>query len=167
MDNDNTVFTPDALLAEVCSPLSLHKAFFAMPPRWLKLVEHFTSCYSSITFVISDPDGPISSILLKGRIALFRKEVKIQKWIDKPVPIQCFKCHALGHSRASKACLLSRDSVKCYICGSAHRSEKYNQYCPHKHAVAGTCDCIHYRCLNCHKFRHHYHDKKCLAQSLF
>ena len=113
MDNDDTVFTLDALLAEVCSLLGLRKVFFAMPPQWLKLVEQFASCYSSITFVISDPDGSISNNLLKGRAALFGKDITIQKWVDKLALTQCSRCHALGHNRMSKMCSLSQDSVRC------------------------------------------------------
>jgi len=99
--NDDIVFGPDALLTEVQMLQGLKKAYFAMPPRWLKPVEHIALSYSSITFAVSDPDATISNTLLRGRTALFGKEVTIQKWIDKPALVQCSKCHALGHSRTS------------------------------------------------------------------
>src|SRR5713226_3593965 len=97
MDNSDIVFGPDVLMEEVCSLLGLRKAFFAMPPRWLKPVDHFNSVYSSITFAISDPDGSVTGSLLKGGAALFGKEVKVQKWVEKPMLVQCSRCHALGH----------------------------------------------------------------------
>ncbi|KAI0285881.1 hypothetical protein BGY98DRAFT_1092709 [Russula aff. rugulosa BPL654] len=167
MDNDDTVFRPEALLAEVRSLPGLKKAFFAMPPRWLRPIERLEAGYSSITFAISDPDGAISSNLLKSRAALFGKEVKVQKWIDKPALIQCSRCHALGHSKASRACPLGRNSVKCYICGGAHRSEEHDQCCTRKHTVAGICDCTNFKCLNCQKPGHHCREEKCPSRSLF
>jgi len=138
-----------------------------MPPRWLKPVEQISSNYSSITFAISDPDGSTTNKLLQGRTALFGKEVTIEKWVDKPTLVQCSRCHALGHTCASKACPLSANSVKCFICGAAHKSEEHNQKCPRKHTVAGVCDCKHYKCLNCQGSGHHCRETKCPARSLF
>jgi len=162
-DNDDLVFGPEALLMEVRTLPGLKKAFFAMPPRWLKPVEHLPPCYSTITFAISDLDSSYLSTLLNGWPALFGKEVKVQKWIDKPALVQCSRCHALGHTKASRACPLSYDSVKCHICGGAHRSEEHDQQYPCKHAVAGICDCSHFKCLNCSKPGHHCHNVRCPA----
>ena len=125
------------------------------------------SCYLSITFAFSDLDGPIISTLMKSRPALFGKEVTIQKWIDKPLLVQCSRCHALGHNKASKACPLGYDSVRCYICGSAHKSEEHDQCCPRKHAVAGVCDCKNYKCLNCFKTGHNCRDVICPARDQY
>ena len=138
-----------------------------MQPRWLKPVDTIQSNYSSITFALSDPDGAITSTLLDNRAALFGKEVTVQKWIDKPVLIQCSRCHALGHNKASKVCTLGKDSVKCYFCGGAHKSERHDQHCARKHAVAGICDCKHFRCLNCHKPGHNCRDIRCPARDLY
>jgi hypothetical protein len=66
MDNENVVSGPDALLKEARTIPALRKIFFAMPPRWLKPVGQISSSYSSITFAISDPDGSIAELLLKG-----------------------------------------------------------------------------------------------------
>ena len=115
----------------------LKKAHFAMPPRWLKLVEQINSPYSLVTFAISNPDGTITSTLLNGQAALFGKEVTIQRWVDKPLLVQCSCYHALGHIKISRACPLEKDSIKCYRCGSTHLSEKHNQHCPRKHVIAG------------------------------
>ena len=65
-DNDDMVFSPDALLKEVRTLPGLKRAFFSMPLRWLKPIEHISSSYSSITFALSDPDGAATSALLKG-----------------------------------------------------------------------------------------------------
>ena len=138
-----------------------------MPPRWLKPVEQLPPCYSTITFAISDPDGSHLSALLSGQPALFGKEVKVQKWIEKPALVQCSRCHALGHTKASKACLLGYDSVKCYICGGAHKSEEHDQRCPRKHAVAGICDCSHFKCLSCAKPGHHCQEVRCPARNQY
>lgn len=167
LNNEDTVFGPESLLAEVRSLPGLKKAFFAMPPRWLRPVGNMSSCYSTITFAISDPDGTVTKTLLSSRTALFGKDVKIQKWIDKPMLTQCSRCHALGHHKASKACTLSRDSVKCFICGGAHKSEEHNQRCLRKHVVAGVCDCTHYKCLNCQQPGHHCREEKCPSRALF
>ena len=107
----------------------LKKAFFAMQPRWLRPVERITTAYSTITFAISDPDGSITNTLLDNRAALFGKEVTVSKWIDKPILIQCSLCHALGHNKASRACPLGKDSVKCYKCGGTHKSENHDHHC--------------------------------------
>lgn len=131
-------FNADNLQAEVHTLPGLRKAFFAMAPRWLKPVGSINSPYSSITFAISNPDGSITSALMMGRAALFGKEVIIEKWIDKPPLIQCSKCHALSHMKSLKACPLDKDSVRCHICRSAHRSDEHDQRCPHKHAMAGV-----------------------------
>ena len=69
---------PEELLKEVKLMPGLKKAHFAMPPRWLKPMEHILTDYFTITFAISDPDGSFTNTLLKGRAALFGKEVAIQ-----------------------------------------------------------------------------------------
>ena len=166
-DNAWSNFGPEALLKEVKAIPTLQKAHFAMPPRWLKPIERIISDYSSITFAISDPDGTITSKLLTGRVALFGKEVAIQRWVDKPALVQCSHCHALGHIKTSKSCTLGKDSVKCHICGGAHPSARHDKSCPWQHEVAGTCDCKHYKCLNCHKTGHTCRDTRCPARDLF
>jgi hypothetical protein len=158
---------PEELLREVKMMPGLKKAHFAMPPRWLKPVERIETDYSTITFAISDPDGSITNTLLMGRAALFGKEVVIQRWVDKPALVQCSHCHALGHIRTSRACPLGKDSVKCYICGGSHLTETHSQKCKQKHAVAGICDCSHFKCLNCQKTGHNCKDTRCPARDLF
>jgi hypothetical protein len=167
MEMGGQVFRPEALLTEAHTLPGLKKAFFAMELRWLRPVEQISSLYSSITFAISDPDGAISSALLKGRPALFGKEVNIQKWIDRPLLVQCSQCHVLGHNKASKACPLGHDSVKCHICSNAHRSDEHDQCCPCKHTVAGFCDCTNYKCINCLKPGHNCRDKICPAYNQY
>jgi hypothetical protein len=167
MDNDGSCFGPEALLEETEAPPGLKKTFFAMQPRWLKPLERITSLYSTITFAISDPDGSITNALLNNRAAFFGKEVTISRWVDKPALIQCSRCHALGHNKASRLCPLGKDSVKCYRCGGAHRTEKHDQHCPRKHAVTGLCDCSHFKCLNCHKTGHNSRDIRCPARELY
>jgi len=162
-----TIIGPDELLKEVRSMPGLKKAHFAMPPRWLRPVGRIDSDYSTVTFAISDPDGSITSTLLKGRTALFGKEVVMERWVDKPALVQCSRCHALGHIRTSRACPLGKDSARCYICGGSHLSEVHSQKCPRKHAVAGLCDCKHFKCLNCHKTGHTCKDTRCPARDLF
>jgi hypothetical protein len=166
-DENWFVSGPDALLKEVKTMPGLKKAHFAMLPRWLKPVDTIHSDYSTITFAISDPDGSIACTLLKGRAALFGKEVVIQKWVDKPTLTQCSHCHALGHIKTSRACPLGKNSSKCHICGGAHQSEEHDQKCGRKHAVAGICDCNHFKCLNCHKTGHNCRDTCCPARDLF
>jgi hypothetical protein len=165
--DDDIVFGPDTLLREARMLPGLKKAVFAMQPRWLRPVDNIISAYSSITFAISDPDGAITSTLLNGRAALFGKEVTVQKWIDKPALTQCSRCHALGHNKASKACPLGKDSVKCYFCGGTHKSEKHDQHCSRKHTIAGICDCTHYKCLSCHKTGHNCRDTRCPSRDLY
>ena len=159
-DDDDSPFSPGELLEEVRTLPGLKKAFFAMQPRWLTHVDRISSLYSSVTFAISDPDGTISNTLLNNRAALFGKEVAVRKWIDKPAFIQSSRCHALGHNKASRVCTLSKDSVRCYICGGAHPAEDHHKLCPKKHNVVGICDCKR-RCLNCHNFGHNCKDQKC------
>ena len=167
-DNGNDVaFGPDALLSEVRMLPGLKSIHFAMEPRWLKPIGEINSTYSTITFAISDPDGAAASTLFKERTALFGKEVTLRKWIDKPALVQCSRCHALGHMKTSKACPLGRDSVKCHICGGAHKSEEHNQKCPRVHTVAGICDCKNYKCLNCQNHGHHCRDPKCPARERY
>ena len=161
------IFGPQALLEESRTLPGLKKATFAMQPRWLRPVGEIEGDYSSITFAISDPDGTITSTLLNSSAALFGKDVSVRKWIDKPPLIQCSRCHALGHNKASKACTLGKDSIKCHICGGAHKGENHNHHCPRKHAVAGICDCKHYKCLNCLKPGHDCRDSRCPARDLF
>jgi hypothetical protein len=166
-DNDGLVFDTEALMEEVRLLPGLKKAFFSMAPRWLKPIQRITGYYSSITFAISDPDGAFANTLMNNRAALFGKEVTIERWIDKPALIQCSHCHALGHTKASRICPLGRDSVKCFICGGAHRSEKHDQHCGRKHTVAGICDCKHFKCLNCYKTGHTCKDPRCPARELY
>jgi len=166
-DESWTPSGPDALLKEVKAMPGLKRAHFAMPPRWLKPVGRIESNYSTITFAISDPDGSITNTLLNGRAALFGKEVEIQRWVDKPALIQCSHCHALGHIKTSRACPLGKDSAKCFICGGSHKSEKHDQKCNRRHAVAGICDCKHFKCLNCQNTGHTCRDTRCPARDLF
>jgi hypothetical protein len=166
-NNNDTVFGPEALKTEVRTLPGLRKAHFAMEPRWLKPIEQINGPYSTVTFAVSDPDGTITNTLLTSWAALFGKEVAIRKWIDKPALVQCSRCHALGHSKTSKACTLGRDSAKCYICGGAHASEEHDQRCSRKHTVAGVCDCKHFKCLNCQQRGHHCREKVCPSRELF
>jgi hypothetical protein len=165
-DDEDLPFDTSALLEEVRLLPGMKKVFFAMHPRWLTHPDRIYTPYSSITFAISDPDGSISSTLINNRAALFGKEVTIRKWIDKPAFIQCSRCHVLGHNKASRVCALSKDSVRCHICGSAHPSEDHDKRCPKKHAVAGICDCKR-KCLNCHNFGHDSRDPRCPARDQY
>jgi hypothetical protein len=165
-DNDGLVFGPGALLDEIRALPGLDRVFFAMPPRWLKPIDRVQGHYSTVTFAISDPDGTVSNTLMRSRVALFGKEVLLKRWIDKPALVQCSRCHALGHSKVSKACPLGKDSVKCHICGGAHKSEEHDKHCTQKHAVAGICDCA-VKCLNCLKTGHNCRDHRCPARELF
>jgi hypothetical protein len=164
MDIGDQIFGPEELLREVRTMPGLKKAHLAMEPRWLKPVESIGSWYSTITFAVSDPDSTIINILTKERTALFGKEVKIRKWIDKPALVQCSRCHALGHIKSSRVCPLARNSVKCFICGGAHESENHGSKCPRNHEAAGVCDCKNYRCLNCQQIGHHCRDLGCPAR---
>jgi hypothetical protein len=166
-DNEDNAFGKAALLTETRTLPGLKKAHFAMEPKWLRDIGSINSKYSTITFAISDPDGSTVSTLLRERTALFGKEVTLRKWIDKPALVQCSRCHALGHIKTSKVCPLGRDSIKCHICGGAHKSEEHDQKCPRKHAIAGTCDCKNYKCLNCQNQGHHCRDVKCPARERY
>jgi hypothetical protein len=166
-DENEEIFNLEAILEEVRMMPGLKKATFAMEPRWLKRLDDAESSYSSITFALSDPDGKTTNTLLNGRAALFGKEVTVRKWIDKPALVQCSRCHALGHSKSSKACQLGKDSVKCYKCGGAHRSETHDQQCPRKHTIIGICDCQHFKCLNCHNRGHDCRDTRCPTRDLY
>jgi hypothetical protein len=77
LDKYYTTSEPEVLLKKARSMPGLKKAHFAMPPQWLKPVEHINSTYSTITFAISDPDGSIMSKLLNGHTTLFGKKVLI------------------------------------------------------------------------------------------
>ena len=166
-DNDGIVFGLGALHLEVQTLPGLRKAYFAMHPRWLKLPQEINAKYTSVTFAVSDLDGSITSRLMQSRMAMFGKEVKVEKWVDKPALIQCSRCHVLGHNKSSKACAYGTNLVRCFKCGGAHKSEEHNQKCPCKHAVAGVCDCKHLRCLNCQGTDHHCRDTKCPARKLY
>jgi hypothetical protein len=165
-DESETAFTPSALLEEVRALPGLKRVFFAMQPRWLTHTDRIHTPYSSVTFAISDPDGSISATLINSRAALFGKEVTIRKWIDKPSFIQCSRCHALGHNKASRVCTLSKESVRCYICGGSHNSDDHDKRCPKKHSVAGICDCRRI-CLNCHNPGHDCKDPRCPARDQY
>jgi hypothetical protein len=166
-DENGEFFSPEEILEEVKAMPGLKKAHFAMTPRWLKPLGAIDYEYSTLTFAISDPDGSITNTLMRGRAAIFGKEIVIKRWVDKPLLIQCSHCHALGHSKVFKACRLAKDSVKCHICGGAHKSEQHNQRCPRLHTVAGICDCKHFKCLNCQKTGHDCRNKLCPARDLF
>ena len=165
MDNDNEVFGPDDLQREVRTMQGLKHVYFSATPRWIKPVEKMTSCYTSLTFAFSDPDGTITRGLLENKQALFGKQVQIERWVDKPLLVQCGRCHTLGHAASSKACRLPRDSVRCHICGKGHKSEAHNRECPRAklHKQAGTCDC-RLQCLTCNKIGHHARDRSCPAR---
>ena len=160
-------FGPGEILEEVRMMPGLKKAVFAMQPRWLRPVSSIEKDYSSITFAVSDPDGVTTNALLNGRSALFGKEVTVRKWVDKPALVQCSRCHALGHNKSSRACALSKDSVKCYICGGAHSAENHDKQCHRRHETAGQCDCTHFKCLNCHKTGHNCRDTRCTARDQY
>ena len=164
LNNDDLVFSPEDLLREVWSIPGLHNAYFSSPLHWVKLVEKMTSCYSSLTFTFSNPSGTITKQILGNKQALFGKQVQIERWVDKPLLLQCSHCHTLGHAASSKACRLPSDSVHCYICGKGHLSDAHNQEClwVKQHKVAGTCDCKP-QCLSCNKIGHHARDSLCPA----
>src|SRR5258708_8500546 len=101
LDKNNRVFGPDQLNQELQQIPGLSKVHFALPPHWLHPVEWISGSYSSITFMVSDLDGSIFSSLLLGHHALFRKEIHMEKWVDKPTLVQGSRCHSLGHNSAS------------------------------------------------------------------
>lgn len=169
---DCNIFGPHALLQETKLLLGLKKAVFAMESRWLRSVGSLNHAYLSITFVILDPDGLTTNILINSRSVLFSKDVTVWKWIDKPMLIQCFRCHTLGHNKAFKSCMLDKDSVKCFICGETHRSDKHTVISIAltsnvQHTVAGLCNCKHFKCLNCHKPGHHCRNASCHNRDLY
>ena len=165
MDNDNRIFGPEDLLKEVRTMEGLRNVYFSSLPRWIKRVEGLSSCYTSLTFAFSDPDSSITKHLLKNRQALFGKQVDIERWIDKPLLVQCGRCHALGHAASSKTCRLPPDSIKCYICGKGHSTDTHDRECPRskQHKTAGICDC-RLQCLSCNKVGHHAKDRTCPAR---
>lgn len=67
LDNDDYVFGPDDLLKEVRSIPGLHNAYFSSAPHWVKPIESMASCYSSLTFAFSDPDGTITKQILGNK----------------------------------------------------------------------------------------------------
>jgi hypothetical protein len=164
MGNNYRIFGPGELLQEVQTMQGLQSVYFSSPPRWIKPVEQIRYGYTSLTFAFSDPDRLTTKQLLKDRQALFGKQVQIEWWVDKPLLVQCGKCHALGHNASSKACRLPQESVKCYICGKGHLAEAHDQECPRskQHKVAGACDC-RLQCLTCNKVGHNARDKTCPA----
>jgi hypothetical protein len=119
-------------------------------------------CYSSLMFAYSDPDGSIMKQLLNNKQALFGKQVQIERWVDKPLLLQCGKCHTLGHVSSSKACRLPSDAVRCYICGKGHLADAHDRECARarQHKVAGVCDC-NPQCITCNKVGHHARDTAC------
>ena len=165
MDNDDTIFGPEDLLQEVRTMQGLRSVYFSAPPRWIRPVWNLSSTYTSLTFAFSDPDGSITKQLLKNKQALFGKEVQIERWVDKPLLVQCGRCHTLGHIATSKSCRLPPDSVKCYICGKGHLTDDHNRECPRskQHKSAGVCDC-RVQCLICNKVGHHAKDRACPAR---
>ncbi len=84
LGNDDVIFGPEALLQETQSMPGLRNAYFSLAPRWIKPVGKMSSCYSSLNFAFSDPDGSITNLLLKGKQALFGKQVQVERWVDKP-----------------------------------------------------------------------------------
>ena len=162
MDNDDNVFGPDDLLRETWTLTGLRNAYFSSPPHWVKPVETMSSCYSSLTFAFSDPDGGITKQLMSSRQALFGKQVQIERWVDKPLLLQCSRCHALGHASSSKTCCLPTDAVRCYICGKGHLADAHDRECTRarQHRVAGVCDCKP-QCISCNTVGHHARDTTC------
>ena len=168
MDNKGDIFGPKDLLQEVKTMQGLRNVYFSSPPRWIKPVDQISSYYTSLTFAFSDPDGSTTKQLLKERQALFGKQVQIERWVDKPLLIQCGRCHTLGHAASSKVCRLPPDSVKCYICDKGHLADAHDRECTRskQHKVAGTCNC-RLQCLICNKIGHHTRDRICPARDGF
>ena len=167
-DNDDNIFGQEDLLYEVRTMEGLRSVYFSSPPRWLKPVGQISTNYTSLTFAFSDPDGSITKQLFKGKQALFGKQIELERWVDKPLLIQCERCHTLGHMASSKACRLPPDSIKCYICGKGHLADSHDRDCSRskQHKVAGTCDC-RVQCITCNKIGHHARDRACPAREGF
>ena len=137
-----------------------------LPPRWVRLVERPKGHYSSISFTFSDPDGTISSKLLNGRHGLFGKEVCIERWLDKPLLVQCSCCHTLGHTASSHQCTVPKGDSRSAKCGGAHTMETYTRHCKGRHMVARTCNCK-LPCLSCGSKDHDCRSHKCPAWDNF
>ncbi|KAI0266576.1 hypothetical protein BGY98DRAFT_939096 [Russula aff. rugulosa BPL654] len=90
MDNNDNVFGPDDLLKETRTMTGLRNAYFSSPPHWIKPVQNMSSCYSSLTFAFSDPDGSITKQLMSSQQALFGKRIQIEsvadaiRWVMRP-----------------------------------------------------------------------------------
>jgi hypothetical protein len=89
LDNNNFIFGSDDLLMEVQSIPGLHNAYFSSPLHWVKPLERMGSCYFSLMFAFSDSDGTITKQILGNKQALFGKQVQIERWVDKPLLLQC------------------------------------------------------------------------------
>ena len=163
---DNSVRGPDSLLKEVRSLPGLRSMYFTLPPRWVRPVERLKGHYSSISFAFSDPDSTISSKLLNRRHGLFGKEVCIERWLDKPLLIQCSCCHTLGHTSSSCQCTVPKGDSRCAKCGGTHTTETHTRHCKGRHVVARTCNCK-LPCLSCRSKDHDCRSHKCPAWDNF
>lgn len=102
----------------------------------------------TVLVAYSDPHSEIKREALATGIYMYGSKVKFVLAGDRPVLIQCGRCHKLGHNRSSPACKLPRNAVRCHKCGGGHRSDRHGYECGTTHLVAGQCNCRP-KCIMC------------------
>lgn len=97
---------------------------------------------------------------------MFGRRVKFVVAGDQPSPVQCGRCHELGHWANAPVCKIPKSAVRCYKCGGAHDSCAHSFHCKGTHKTAGICDCTP-RCLLCKKPGHDARSRKCPQRGNF
>ncbi|KAI9444449.1 hypothetical protein BJY52DRAFT_1194295 [Lactarius psammicola] len=149
-DGAGVIHPSDALLQEIRRVPFFTDAIFVSKPHWqlpVTSLAHSTRGVVQLAFI--DESGARSVAAKRHGVGMFGTRTQFFLTGSKPFFAQCGRCHEIGHATNAPACKLGPNSVKCHICGGAHRGQDHGFHCKATtHVVAGQCNC-RYPCLLC------------------
>ncbi|KAH9000066.1 hypothetical protein EDB92DRAFT_1939797 [Lactarius akahatsu] len=146
---DGTIYDNNALLKELQRNVAFQNAIFCLVPHWQG--SPYTVAHkerTTVTMAFVDDKGSVSANAVRAGTYMFNSRVRLIITGDSPTIVMCGRCHAIGHTTGSPACLIPVGSFRCARCGGSHHTEDHDTHCNGRHEKAGICNCF-FCCLNC------------------
>ncbi|KAI9435889.1 hypothetical protein BJY52DRAFT_1197382 [Lactarius psammicola] len=166
-DGAGVIHSLDTLLQEIRRVPFFTDAIFVSKPHWqLPVTALAHTSRGVVQLVYIDETGLRSSTAKSRGVGMFGTRTQFFLTGNKPFFAQCGRCHEVGHATNAPACKLGPNSVKCHICGGAHKGQEHGFHCKATtHVVAGQCNC-RFPCLLCGG-RHNARSPNCPVQGGF
>ena len=165
-DENGVIWDSDRLLKEIRQNFVFEDVTLCAAPRWQVPPERIMTQRSTVLVAYTDRTGDVTKAAIADSVFMFGSRIKFIIAGDQPAPVQCGRCHELGHWANAPVCKIPKSVVRCYKCGGAHDSRAHSYHCKGAHKTAGVCDCVA-RCLLCKKSGHDARSRKCPQRGNF